>query len=745
MILIIAEKHSMAKNIAEALGSGKSANGYIECKDYLVSWAQGHLIDLVTPDGYPQWAGAWKVESLPMIPREWLWESSSTKGAKAQFKVLCELMKRPDVTSVINACDADREGEGIFRRIYAKAGCKKPVKRFWNTTPVDDAILKDLVGAKPSQIYDGLGAAAEGRAKADWLVGLNASRAYSCLYHDNISAGRVQTPLLSMIVERTRQVEAFKSSPFWQVRANVGEFSLFSERYENRQLAESDLNQVIAAGYATVKRAEYKQERMSAPALYDLTTLQREASRRCGLPADQTLAAAQTLYEKKLATYPRTDSRFITTEDMSEAKALLPLIARADVVGSEVAEAFNPARANVSRIVNDKKVSGHTALMPTKLANAEAISELASAERKVFLLIACRLLAAVMEPASIAKAKIEADIAGIAFSASGSRVVDEAWQAVDTACKKAVKGTHKTEDEENSAESDEKRQNIPAQLHQGQKLEVVAADIKEGKTTPPKLYTFDTLLAAMENAGRTIDDATLKQAINDDSSHSAGLGTPATRAGIIKSLIDKDYAALKSKTTIIATPKGMTLIDLVQDDLKSPELTARWEYELSQVEKGQKQLDVFLDGIEGFTRQLVDSARDGFDPSVDTKAAARVVVGACPTCGENVIKTGSVFQCETNKSEKDESGRWVQREGCGFKLFPTVASKKLTDSQVERILAGKTVPVKGLKSKKGTKFDAGLKLGADGRIEFVFDGKPAGPGKGKATPAARKPRSSSHR
>lgn len=722
MKLVIAEKPSVARAIAGAVGARSRENGYIEGAGYVVTWCHGHLVDLADPDSYEGWTGPWDLSKLPMLPRPWKWAASEEDGASSQLKVIERLMGRADVDYVVNACDSDREGEGIFRRVYEYLGCEKPVKRFWSTSLVDDAILADLGRMKDGAAYDGLGDAAEGRAKADWLVGLNGTRAYTKAYRSRqvLSVGRVQTPVLAMVVDRTRKVEGFVPEPFWRVVADLGAFSVVSERFDEQGGALALAERAKRAGKATIRFVERKDVRAKAPTLYDLTSLQRDASTRCGLTADATLKALQALYEKKLATYPRTDSKFITSEDAGEAARLLPVVSAAGVVGEEAFRAFEPSRADIARVVNDKKVSGHGAILPTSMLDEKAMAGLKGAERSVMLLVCCRLLAAVMEAGTRTHTKLEADIDGTRFSASGSIVKDASWIAVDEACRTMLKNHGDREVPDADADSDS--ETIPTNVSEGDVLDVVEAKVKEGKTSSPKLYTDATLLSAMENAGRDIEDADLKAAITDDSSHSGGLGTPATRADTIERIIGKGYAERRGRS-IAATDKGKQLIDCVAGSLKTPLLTAEWEAQLSAIEHGEAGLGTFLEGIEHYTEQVVREAVDTADPALFQDAAK--TIGACPLCGSPVVasKSGKSWHCANQRWDKDDDGRFHQAGTCTL-FIGKVAGKQLTEKQAVSLLAGKTVAAKGLKSKKGKTFDCGLKLDEHGEVKFVFDDKP---------------------
>lgn len=729
MKLVIAEKPSVARAIAGAVGARRRESGYIEGAGYVVTWCHGHLVDLADPDAYEGWEGAWDLSKLPMLPRPWKWAASKEDGASEQLEVIRALIGRADVDTVVNACDADREGEGIFRRVYEYLGCDKPVKRFWSTSLVDEAILSDLGKMKDGSAYDGLGDAAEGRAKADWLVGINGTRAYTKAYRSRqaLSVGRVQTPVLAMLVERTRKVEGFAPEPFWRVMADLGAFAVGSDRFEDQGGALSLAERAKRAGKATVASVERKDVRAKAPTLYDLTSLQRDASTRCGLTADATLKALQSLYEKKLATYPRTDSKYITSDDAESAARLLPAVADSGIVGEEAARAFDASRADINRVVNDKKVSGHGAILPTELLDAKAMGDLGGAERSVMVLVCCRLLAAVMDAGTRTHTKVSAEIDGTEFTASGSVVKDASWIAVDDACKRLLKKRSDDANAGSDSDTDSDSETIPAYLAQGDVLDVRDVRVREGKTAAPKHYTDATLLSAMESAGRDIDDAELKAAITDDSSHSGGLGTPATRADTIERIIGKGYAERRGRS-IVATDKGKQLIDCVADSLKTPLLTAEWEAQLSSIEHGEADLGAFLEGIERYTGQVVEEATDTADPALFQDAVK--AIGECPLCGGAVVtsKSGKSWHCANQRWEKDDNGKFRQAGTCTLYLGK-VAGKQLTERQAASLVAGKTVLAKGLKSRAGKTFDCGLKLDEKGEIRFVFDDKGRGGGK----------------
>lgn len=710
MRLIVAEKPSVARTIAEAVGASSRRDGYLEGSGWIVTWCRGHLVDLDRPDAYPEWAGKWDVSKLPMIPTDWRWHV--TEGSEEQYDVVASLMWRPDVECVYNACDADREGEGIFRRVSALTGLDLPVMRLWSVSLVADQVRRDIDAARPASDYDGLGRAAEGRAKADWLVGMNASRAYSALYNAHFSAGRVQTPTLALVVERTRAARDFKSVPFYQVVLDLGGFEVAGER-----MADKDAAQVLAGGLAgkaaTVTSMERKRESAKPPRLYDLTGLQRDASDRAGLSAEDTLKALQSLYEAKLATYPRTESKFIAQSDLPMAERALSAVACEGVVGAAAVDALGRWGHDLARVVDDSKVHGHGAILPTELATPKALSGLSGAERTVMLLVCFRLVEAVMPPGARVRSKVIVACGGAEYAATGSTVVDPSWLAVDEALRSLVRG-------DGDEEAKDEAQAIPDGIAEGDSLTVLSARVREGKTTPPKPYTDATLLSAMEHAGRGIEDKDLKAAIEDDTSHSGGLGTPATRASTIEKLVEDGYVERKGRS-LLATERGCALIDTVADSLKTPELTARWELELSRVEDGEATLDSFMKGIEGYTRQVVEDAKATFDPERKTVLSGAKKVGACPLCGSPVVRKGGVFTCSSNRFSGPSDG-YKLLEGCGFRLFAKQCKKELTDKQAERILAGETVRLKGLKRKDGSDFDADVLLGDppyEGRVKFA--------------------------
>lgn len=717
--LVIAEKPSVAKQIAHVVGATSRKEGYLEGSMYVVSWVRGHLVSLSTPDEYEQWAGSWCLEKLPMVPETWKWRTNKEKGAAEQFKVLKGLMARDDVNCVVNACDADREGEGIFMRVYNHARCRKPVKRFWNTSMVDAEIAKALREAKPGSEYRGLAAAAMGRAKADWLVGLNATRAYTVLYGPKLNVGRVQTPTLAMVAKRTREADNFVVRDFYQAVLEAAEgFELAGERMDSEERAQQEADAALAEGFAVVKSAEYKDVRQAPPKLYDITALQRDANERFGYTAGQSEELLEKLYLAKLLTYPRTDSRYITAAEAAEAEAVLPQVAVPGIVGEAAAAAFAASGHDMGKVTDDSKVSGHGALLPTELMNAASFAALEEAEKNIARLVCLRLLAATMPPCVKRRAEVTATAAGSEYKAVSTAVKVPGWTVADNAVKKQA----------DAAAADEGTAGaIPEGLAAGMRLELAGAHVKQGKTTPPKLYTDSTLLSAMQNAGRMIEDKELRAAIDDDSSHSGGLGTPATRDSIIEQLVTRGYIERKGKS-IRCTEKGFALIDTVSESLKSPVLTAEWELELSRVEHGEAELGPFLQGIAKFTAEVVSEAKASFNPEKKAgmeKAASApkgTQLGPCPVCGAPVIDKGpdaKSYQCSSNHFTKVD-GKFVRDRGCGWSMYKTYRGKNITQARCKRLLEGKKTKLSGLISKAGKEYAINVFLNSEGKIDSEF-------------------------
>ena len=736
MRLVIAEKHSVAQAIGQALGDSESHDGYITAGGVLISWAQGHLVGLAMPDAYQgeAWADPhWSMESLPIAPAAWKWAVSHEKGADKRYRELVALASRDDVDELVNACDPDREGEAIFRRVMEHAGIDKPSLRLWVASLDEHAIRDAWRSMRPESDYRGLGDSADARAKADWLVGMNASRAHTVAYRRRLSVGRVQTPTLAMVVDRDAQIAGHVAKPFWRVEAPMGGWKLAGERLDKREDAETLLRIVNSDDFAfSIFKAERKQQHDAPPRLYDLTGLQKDMSRLHGLTAARTLAALQSLYEKKLATYPRTDSQYITHDDLDTLRGLT----EGDrLVNGFIEPAAKPERPRLELTVNDAKVAGHTAILPTMQADKAALDELGDDERLVLVRVARRMWEAVGDDYVHDVTNVVANIdphwcekhpdEGRLLSEGECRFTSRSDQPVSL-------GWHAIEHDgpqEDQDDNDEAAGNIiPANLVTGVSIAPVpqcGATLSEGQTKPPKPFTEATLLAAMEHASRWVEDKDLKAALDDDESHSGGIGTPATRANIIEQLVHAGYMERKGKQ-LRSTPEGRLLVKVVTPELKDVKLTAQWESMLSDIEHGQGDEDAFLRqigrmcaGLPARVRAMAESA----EGAKAVKAArAQNSYGPCPRCGKPVVKTGSIWQCSSNKSVKDGSGKWTLSEGCGYKIFAEKFGRKLTDSMVRRTLEGKRPKVSGLKSKAGKTFDARLVPDRQYGIGLSFDG-----------------------
>ncbi|RGL74857.1 type IA DNA topoisomerase [Bifidobacterium pseudocatenulatum] len=731
MRLIIAEKHSVGQAIAQALdGRVEKYDGYMQVGDDLVTWAQGHLVDLAAPDEYNDhdW-GKWSLDTLPIDPTPaWQWKVSREKSADRQYKVIAGLMRRNDVESLVNACDPDREGEAIFRRIVAYAGIDKPMRRLWVASLEEDAIRDALVSMKDESDYRGLADAAMIRAKADWLIGMNASRAYSLVYNARFTVGRVQTPTLAMIVDRDRRIAGHVAQPYWKVVAPMGGWKLTGERLDKREDAETLLRIVNAPDFRFgIFAVERKQRHDAPPRLYDLTNLQKDMSRLHGLTAACTLAALQALYEKRLTTYPRTDSQYVTTADLETLRGLTE--------GDRRVEGFidpdvKPNQPRLELTVNDAKVAGHTAILPTMQADARALDELGEDERLVLTRVVRRMWEAVGEDYVHDTTMVIANIdphwcekhpdegrflseGECRFISRSDQPVSLGWHAIERA-----KPQEDLDDDNDMAGNI-----IPANLATGVSIAPIphgGATLSEGQTKPPKPFTEATLLAAMEHASRWVEDKELKAALDDDESHSGGIGTPATRADVIEKLIRTGYVARKGKQ-LRSTRQGQSLIDVIAPRLKDVALTADMERQLSQVEHNHAdptQVEMeFRDLAAGIPSDAQNTVQQDH---VQTKTRNTESFGDCPRCGKPVIKSGKVFQCSTNRREKQPDGTWKTMEGCGWRAWTTIAGKTVTDSAMRGLLAGQKISLKGFTSRKGSKFDATLLVDKDKGIVFDF-------------------------
>ena len=564
MELVIAEKPSVALSIAKVIGAKNKKDGYYEGNGYKVSWCVGHLIQMANPDAYDEKYAKWNIDDLPIIPSEYQYDVA--KATKKQFNTLKKLMNDKEIDTVINACDAGREGEAIFRLVYLQADCKKKMKRLWISSMEDSAIKDGFDNLKDGKDYDNLFESAQARAIADWLVGMNISRLYSCLYKQNYSVGRVQTPTLSMIVKRDDEIANFKKEKYYTVELELDGFTLSTERINSLEVAEQLKN--LLENRIEIADVIQK-EKITKPDLpFDLTTLQRECNKYFGYSAKQTLDYAQSLYEKKLITYPRTDSRCLT-EDMITSTVN-------NILGKND---FDTER--IKTVFNSKKVTDHHAIIPTVSSLSEDISKLPESEAKVYRLIFNKFHASVGYPLTQNTTKIVAEFDGFEFTSTGKVIKDEGF----TKYLKEYKSKRKEE-------------SVLPYVNVGNVLEIKEKEIKEKYTEPPKHFTEDTLLKAMELAGNDV----LEKGVEVERE---GLGTSATRAGIIENLIYKEFIE-RDKKNLIATPKGKSLIEIVADNFKSAEMTAQWEMELSEIAQGKSSKKEFLEKIEEQIKHTVE-------------------------------------------------------------------------------------------------------------------------------------------
>ncbi|MBR6377518.1 MAG: DNA topoisomerase 3, partial [Oscillospiraceae bacterium] len=621
--LVIAEKPSVAHSLAAVIGATARKDGYLEGNGWRVSWCVGHLAGLADADSYDPKYAKWRYDDLPILPADW--QMTVGKDKKKQFDVLKKLMNATDVTEVVNACDAGREGELIFRSVYELAGCQKPMKRLWISSMEDAAIREGFANLRSGAEYDGLRDAALCRAKADWLVGINATRLFSVLYHRTLNIGRVMSPTLALIVQREAEIDSFKPVPFYTVALELSGFTALGERMKDKAAAEQ-LKNACQEAAATVKQVERKDKSEKPPALYDLTTLQRDANRLLGYTAQQTLDYLQNLYEKKLCTYPRTDSRYLTSDMAEGLPVLVNLVANAMTFRKGIA-----ISCDAGAVINDKKVTDHHAVIPTRNIQNVDLSGLPVGERTVLELVALRLLCAVTQPYTYAETSVTVECAGAAFTAKGRTVKHPGWRALDAAYRANLKNAPEPDKEAESKELPE--------LTEGQSLPLTDAAVKEGKTSPPKHFTEDTLLSAMETAG--------KEDMPEDAERK-GLGTPATRAGILEKLVSAGFLERKkSKKTVQLMPShdAVSLITVLPEQMQSPLLTAEWEYRLGEIERGELSPEDFMAGISAMLRDLVGT----YQVIKGTEylfSPPREVVGRCPRCGGEVAEMQKGFFCQ---------------------------------------------------------------------------------------------------
>ena len=684
MELVIAEKPSVAQSIAAVLGATQRKDGYLEGNEYLVSWCVGHLVELAQPESYEEAWKKWSYESLPIIPQEWQHEVKS--DTKAQYQILKKLMHDDRVDAVVCATDAGREGELIFRLTYNMAGCRKPMKRLWISSMEESAIRDGFHNLRPGSDYDNLYHSALCRQEADWLVGINGTRLFTVLYGGKaLKVGRVQTPTLAMLVDRESKIMNFKKEAYYMAHIMGNGLDAVSEHISDRTEADR-IAETCENGQALVTSVVKEEKWVAPPKLYDLTTLQRDANRLFGFTAKQTLEYTQSLYEKKLVTYPRTDSQYLSDDMEGTAKNVIEAIFNSLLFEQNIM--FNP---DIKRILNSKKVTDHHAIIPTMEIIKQDLKAIPESEMKILSLCANRLLCATGEKHIYNSTKAVITCNNTVFKVSGKEVWKNGWKEFED----FFKNSYKTAEDKSDAEEEKK---LP-ELREGMMIAVEQTKVSEHFTQPPKHYTEDSLLSAMERAG--VEDM-------GDEVERKGLGTPATRADIIEKLV-KDGFVKREKKQMIPTEDGMKLITILPDVVKSPKLTADWENELTLVSKGEVAAEQFMSGIEAMVTDLVKtyhSVSDEHKAMFGTCKGGQEVLGKCPKCGADVVKGKFGAYC-TGK--------------CGMNVGKALGVT-LSDTQVKSLLQGKKILVKGLKGKKGS-YDAYLIPESIEEFSYTKDGK----------------------
>lgn len=672
--LVIAEKPSVAQSYAKNLSAYKKQDGYMEGENCLVSWCLGHLAEYARPEEYDERYAKWQFDDLPIIPEKWKLQVSADK--KKQFSVLKDLMNREDIEYLVNGCDAGREGELIFQRVYDLSGCRKPVRRLWISSMEDEAIRNGFHEMKDAGFYSNLCMAAVCRAQADWLIGMNATRAYTTKYYKKLVVGRVQTPTLAMLTERQDRIEHFQKETFYRVELTDGKLVAVSENITNK--ADAELLAALCDGSeAIITELKREQKKVSPPKLYDLTSLQREANRYFGFTAKKTLDLLQELYEEKLVTYPRTDSRFVT-EDMigtvEELAGKMPLMLPFVEYGQ--------LGHNIKRVVNNAKVSDHHAILPTKEAVEKGIVDLPVDKKNLMILIGQQVLQAVGEDYLYEQTDVTVKCQKNEFTARGKTAVQMGFKDVEKAFRSHCVKMEK--------EDSDRQLEIPYGYQKGMQIFNVKAETSIHYTSPPKSFNEDTLLAAMETAGnKEFDEKTEKK----------GLGTPATRASTIEKLVASGYAQRKGKQ-IIPTAEGRELIRVMPENLKSAGLTAEWENRLLLMERGELNGEQFMDDIVAMLEEILNGCRKIPEEERNRFQTAKELIGKCPVCGSNIFEGKRNFYCSNRQ--------------CDFALwkdnrFLEGMEKKLDKKMAKELLDKACTHIKGLYSKKkDARFDADL-------------------------------------
>lgn len=691
--LVIAEKPSVAQSIAKVIGADKRGDGYLKGNGYLVSWCVGHLVELAPPEAYDEKYEKWRYSDLPILPSEWKYQISD--ATRKQFGILKKLMEREDVTGLVEATDAGREGELIFRLVYHQAKCKKPFERLWISSMEDQAISDGFSNLQNGKKYDDLYRAALCRERADWSVGMNATRLFSTLYGQTLNVGRVMTPTLAMIVQREAEIESFKPEPIYRLSISCGGITAVSDRFEKKEDAENILKVLEEQKTAQVIKIDPADKQEKAPQLYSLTALQRDANRFLGFTAQQTLDYTQSLYEKKLVTYPRTDSRFLT-EDMEN---MIPDLAR------KMASKFGYTK-NISvypkQVINNSKVSDHHAIIPTVNVADVEFGKLPSGEQKVLRLITARLLSALGESAVRSEVDVEFTCADTVFKAKTKNITKKGWREIQD----WIMGS--SMDSENEKEEKSGNANMLAciaMLTNGKSYPLQNPKMEEGKTTPKQHFTEDSLLSAMERAG--------SEEMPDEAERK-GIGTSATRAATIEKLVRIGFVERKgNKKTkyLLPTHKGVAFITVMPEQIQSPSMTAEWEQKLLDVEKGTFQDAEFMREIDGMITELVGTYKIVEDAELLMTPSAEKI-GICPSCGQHVVERQKGYSCENRQCN---FVLWKQNQ------FFEALGKKMTKQTAIKLLSDGKVALKGCKSKKtGKSYDTTVVMTVDETQRAVF-------------------------
>ena len=672
---------------AKVLGAHGRQDGYLEGSGYLISWCVGHLVELAPPSAYGERYVKWNIADLPILPEKWQYLVSAS--TKKQFSVLKKLLHRADVETVVNSCDAGREGELIFRLVYEQAGCRKPVSRLWLSSMEDNAIREGFANLKPSTEYDALYQAALCRERADWMVGINCSRLFSCLYGRPLAVGRVMTPTLAMTVEREAAIAAFVPEKFYTVALELTSgFVASSRRISEKDAAEKLLAECRKEMVSTIQKITRKAKAENPPPLYDLTTLQRDANRLLGYSAHQTLKYAQSLYEKKLTTYPRTDSCYIADEDEEMLEELAEeLEGFLGITPEDVDDAVPRTR----RTVNREKVADHHAILPTRSMLQADLDALPKGEQHILKLIIARTLMAVSKPFRYLETLLTTECAGEEFTAKGKEILDEGWKAVERKVLADILSRKKEFTALPPVEESE--------------CGILNAELKEGQTSPPKHFTEDTLLHSMETASA--------ESMPEDAERQ-GIGTPATRAATIEKLVEKGFLERKGdkKTKVLLpTNKGKALITVMPEEIQSADMTADWETKLLRVERGEMEPETFMTEINDMISSLVNTTEAVKGASALMK---NKVIGVCPNCDKSVVEREKGYFCENREC------RFVLwKDNAFFKRL----GKRMDAHVADKLLRDGRVRLKDCRSAKGKSYNATVLLSteADGRSKFSLE------------------------